>query len=216
MSLTLAKCPACWADLNKETDNDFFCCPYYGSKIAKQANKVVVKTAIRHVEEHINRIENGEDAVKLKKLEIQEKASKYNAQVPDKLERVIKLKNNTVRLFCCLLITFLMFNTLPIQHAYASGTFTDTRFRGKYTTSNIDAILSEYELKDGWYWTTQAGVMQTYHGTKHAGWTWTAVDNKGKTGYEKGWYGCRWDWDVVNASDPNDKGWGECLGLPNS
>lgn len=62
MGLTLAKCPACGADLNLEIDRDFFYCPSCGSKVLKQDQKIVV--------EHINRTI---DEAKVRKVELEER-----------------------------------------------------------------------------------------------------------------------------------------------
>ena len=65
----------------------------------------------------------------------------------------------------CLLFLF----TVP---APAEGGFSDTRFQGTFTTENIDRILAEYELNDGWYWTGGADVPQGFHGREDKpGWT---------------------------------------------
>lgn len=114
-------------------------------------------------------------------------------------------------IFACML---LMGSVVVAQPAQAETSFKDTRFQGAYTTENLDAILKEYELYDGWYWTTQGNVEQTYHGQENKpGWTDTAVNNMLKLDYEKGWYGCRWNWDKVLITKPNGSGWGECYGF---
>ena len=98
--------------------------------------------------------------------------------------------------------------------AFGESPFTDTRFQGVYTTENLDRILEAYDLKDGWYWTTQASVSQTFCGQEgKPGWTDTSVNVFGKTGFEKGWYGCRWGKEQVNPQHPNDAGKGECYGF---
>ena len=48
---------------------------------------------------------------------------------------------------------------LSISAASAEFTFSDDRFRGRFTTENLDAIIDEYELFDGWYWTTRANIL---------------------------------------------------------
>lgn len=96
----------------------------------------------------------------------------------------------------------------------AEGTFTDTRFRGDYSTENLDAIIEEYELYDGWYWTTQADVYQDYHGQEDKkGWTQSSEERFDYFRYVQGWYGCRWSWDEVDRTCPNGEGWGECFGF---
>jgi len=58
MGLTLAKCPACGADLNLETDRDFFYCPHCGSKVAKYDDKIVIEHVNRSIDEaEVRRIE---------------------------------------------------------------------------------------------------------------------------------------------------------------
>ena len=94
--------------------------------------------------------------------------------------------------------------------------FTDESFRGNISTETLDAIIEKYELYDGWYWTTEAGVPQDFHGREDKpGWTDSAVNVFGRTGYLKGWYGCRWGKDQVNPLKPNDTGYGECFGFVN-
>lgn len=51
MSLTLAKCPACGAELNLETDKDYFYCPHCGSKVLQQDNRIIIEQVIRTVDE---------------------------------------------------------------------------------------------------------------------------------------------------------------------
>lgn len=96
----------------------------------------------------------------------------------------------------------------------AAGTFTDTRFRGDYSTENLDAIIEEYELYDGWYWTTQRRVYQDYHGQEEKkGWTQTSKERFDPFIYSWGWFGCCWNWDELDESMPNRYGWGECFGF---
>ncbi len=97
--------------------------------------------------------------------------------------------------------------------AFAAFDFSDDRFRGIFTTENLDAIIEEYELYDGWYWTTKARIPQTFHGVPdHPGWTDTAVNKYNRTNYVQGWYGCRWGSNFVLAEDPL-YGYGECFGF---
>lgn len=51
MGLTLAKCPACGADLNLETDRDYFYCPHCGSKVLQQEDRIVIEHVSRTVDE---------------------------------------------------------------------------------------------------------------------------------------------------------------------
>ena len=58
MGLTVAKCPACGADLNLEIDRDYFYCPYCGSKVANHDQRIVVEHVSRTIDEaEIKRIE---------------------------------------------------------------------------------------------------------------------------------------------------------------
>ena len=79
------------------------------------------------------------------------------------------------------------------------------------TTDNLDAIIDEYELYDGWYWTTPADVTQDFHGHPESpGWN-TSVDKAGRTDYRPGWYGCRWPVDHVRKYAPDQGGYAECF-----
>ena len=96
--------------------------------------------------------------------------------------------------------------------------FVDTRFRGVYTTENLDAILEAYELNDGWYWVTKPDVAQNFHAHENKkGWTQSSLfmaEAKGEDYfYNRGWFGCRWDCNEVQSGMPNAYGWGECFGF---
>ena len=96
--------------------------------------------------------------------------------------------------------------------------FVDTRFRGEYTTDNLNAILEAYELNDGWYWVTKADVTQNYHAHENKkGWTQSSKEQAEAKGqdyfYNRGWFGCRWDCNEVQSGMPNAFGWGECFGF---
>ena len=116
------------------------------------------------------------------------------------------------RIFCIIILFIFL---IPVSgSSAASFSFSDDRFIGQFTTENLDAIIEEYELFDGWYWTTRAGVLQTYHGVPECpGWTDTAVNKNHLKGYLKDWYGCRWGMDRVPAAMPNAGGFGECFGF---
>ncbi len=102
---------------------------------------------------------------------------------------------------------------LSVSPASASFDFSDDRFRGVFTTENMDAIIEEYELLDGWYWTTRPRVIQTFHGQPDCpGWTDTAVNKYGRTAYRQGWLGCRWMCNQVTIESPT-YGYGECFGF---
>lgn len=104
---------------------------------------------------------------------------------------------------------------LPGSRALADLRFSDDRFRGLLTTENLDAIIEEYELFDGWYWTTRAGVDQDFHGHPDTpGWTSSSVA-AGRKAYQKGWYGCRWPLDQVWIYAPDRGGYAECFGFAN-
>ena len=115
------------------------------------------------------------------------------------------------QMFIAILVSLLLFSWCLPVHAEA---FCDTRFQGMYTTDNLDAIIRAYELYNNWYWTSQAGVIQSFHGQEgKPGWTDTAVNVYGKKDYIKGWYGCRWGKEEINPRCPNDYGYGECFGF---
>ena len=115
------------------------------------------------------------------------------------------------KLVCMILAIWLLLCFAPSALAFA---FSDSEFLGRYTTEALDEIIDKYELYNGWYWTSEAGVLQDYHGQAgKPGWTDTAVNGNHRYGYEKGWYGCRWGIDRINEKDPNDYGYGECFGF---
>lgn len=93
----------------------------------------------------------------------------------------------------------------------AAFEFSDERFRGELTTANLDRIIEAYELYDGWYWTTPADTLQTYHGVPESpGWTSTSEKLKLR-GIRAGWYGCRWPVDRVRSAAPDQGGYAECF-----
>ena len=51
MGLTLARCPACGANLNLEIDRDFFYCPHCGSKVLQQEDRIVIEHVNRTIDE---------------------------------------------------------------------------------------------------------------------------------------------------------------------
>lgn len=113
-----------------------------------------------------------------------------------------------------LLFAFVLMAGWAIPAHAAEATFTDTRFQGDYSTENLDAIIEEYELYDGWYWTTPLRVYQDFHGQEgKKGWTQTSKERFDPFYYSWGWFGCRWNWDELNDSPPNKYGWGECFGF---
>ena len=116
------------------------------------------------------------------------------------------------RLFAVFLF-FCLF--LPFPGALADLQFSDNRFRNIMTTENLDAIIEEYELFDGWYWTTRANIDQDFHGHPDSpGWT-TSAESAGRKAYLKGWYGCRWPVDRVWVYAPDRGGYAECFGFAN-
>ena len=115
---------------------------------------------------------------------------------------------------CFLLAGMIFLFSFPRNGKAYEASFTDTRFQGVYTQENLDAILEEYELYDQWFWCTQAQVPQTFHGQEgKMGWTESSEAYFDPYDYTLGWYGCRWNWDAVEATDPNGFGWGECFGF---
>ena len=118
------------------------------------------------------------------------------------------MKINNKKYIC--LLVFICY-ILRIAGAFAEFTFSDDRFRGIFTTENLNNIIDEYELFDGWYWTTQAEVRQDFHGHPDCpGWTTSAKD-AGRKDYLKGWYGCRWPVDHIRRIAPDDGGNAECF-----
>ena len=108
-------------------------------------------------------------------------------------------------LFCFMLI--------PVA-AFGAFTFSDDRFQGVFTTDNLDMIIEEYHLYDGWYWTTMADIPQSFTGNEdRPGWTDGAVNTWNKKEYLKGWYGYRWGIDKVSSYHPDRGGYGECFGF---
>lgn len=100
---------------------------------------------------------------------------------------------------------------LPLSCAFSDFLFSDDRFFNNMTTENLDAIIEEYELFDGWYWTTPADVTQDFHGHPESpGWT-TSVEAAKRKEYLKGWYGCRWPVDHVRKAAPDEGGYAECF-----
>ena len=121
----------------------------------------------------------------------------------------MRLFSRTVVVLAVVALSFLSF--FPSALAFD---FSDDRFVGVFTTENQDSIIQEYELLDGWYWTTRSNTRQTYHGVPDCpGWTGTAVNDNGRTGYVRGWYGCRWGIDRVLFTRPSSGGYGECFGF---
>ena len=113
-------------------------------------------------------------------------------------------------LFCMILSFCLSVVTLSC----ADFLFEDDRFRGVFTTENLDSIIHEYELYDSWYWTTEPYIPQNFHGKEDApGWTDSAVNKYHRKAYVKGIYGCRWMSNKVFADSPNHYGQGECFGF---
>lgn len=97
MALMLAKCPACGADLNIETQSDHLFCPYCGSKVVKQSDKIVIETVTRHIEEHVTRTENSKDAVKLKRIEVFDKLFNPSQEVLDRRKKEAEEKRERNR-----------------------------------------------------------------------------------------------------------------------
>lgn len=100
---------------------------------------------------------------------------------------------------------------IAVLPASAVFSFSDERFRNNFSTENLDAIIEEYELYDGWYWTTLPDVQQDFHGHPESpGWT-SSVEQQNKKNYLRGWYGCRWPIDHVRKTDPYHGGYAECF-----
>ena len=103
MGLTVAKCPACGANLNLETDKDYFYCPHCGSKVLQEDNRIVIEHVIRTVDE-----------AKVKKEEL--KQAKVAAKVEEKrieAERQKKLQPLLiVYVIVLFLIVFMLFSRM--------------------------------------------------------------------------------------------------------
>ena len=113
----------------------------------------------------------------------------------------------------CLLSAVSLLALFFSPSAFADFQFSDDRFQGDFSTENLDRIITEYELFDGWYWTTAPRVPQTFHGLENSpGWTDTAVNGYHRTRYVRGLYGCRWNSNQVIPELPA-LGWGECYGF---
>lgn len=105
-----------------------------------------------------------------------------------------------------MLCTVLSFSTVTAEFF-----FSDERFRGDFSTENLDAIIEEYDLYDGWYWTTPCNIPQTFHGYPESpGWTTSVEEHQGKS-YIKGLYGCRWPVEHVRKTAPEQGGYAECF-----
>ena len=108
----------------------------------------------------------------------------------------------------CFLFFCLVFRPVSVRSEFL---FQDDRVRGDFSTKNLDAIIDEYELFDGWYWTTEADITQDFHGHPECpGWTSTA-EKHFKQPWKKGWYGCRWPIDHVRKAAPDRGGYAECF-----
>ena len=115
-----------------------------------------------------------------------------------------------VRLFLLILAVSLLFASV----SSAGFAFTDERFQGVFTTDNLDRIIEEYELFDGWYWTTPPWIQQDFHGREDSpGWTDSAVNRYNRKSYVRGMYGCRWMANQVYAENSDKYGQGECFGF---
>lgn len=51
MGLTVARCPACGANLNLEINRDFFYCPHCGSKVVQVDDRIVIEHVNRTIDE---------------------------------------------------------------------------------------------------------------------------------------------------------------------
>lgn len=110
-----------------------------------------------------------------------------------------------------LFVVFLLCSCLFVSGSLAAFSFHDDRFMNILTTENLDAIIDEYDLYDGWYWTTPANVSQDFHGHPESpGWNTTVEERKMKN-YLSGWYGCRWPIDHVRKTAPDQGGYAECF-----
>ena len=120
--------------------------------------------------------------------------------------------NRRSRVFIIAMLLFCL-SASTCTASYGTFQFEDTRFQGSFTTENMDLIMQEYELNDGWFWTTSPFIIQTFHGAEDApGWTDTSANSLGKKQYKKNMYGCRWLSNKVIPELPS-LGYGECFGF---
>ena len=111
------------------------------------------------------------------------------------------------------LVFFLALCLMPFRFALADFAFEDTRFQGSFTTENLNRIIEEYELHDGWYWSDDGQGDQTFHGRlDKPGWT-ASSDKVNHRAYLKGWYGARWGINRITLTNPGRGGYGECYGF---
>ena len=116
---------------------------------------------------------------------------------------------NKQRIAAFLLVIFCScFAFLPVS---ADFTFSDIRFQNDFSTENLDAIIEEYELYDGWYWTTPPDIQQDFHGHPESPGCTSTVLELNKKGYLQGWYGCRWPIDHIRRYSPYEGGYAECF-----
>ncbi len=113
-----------------------------------------------------------------------------------------------------LFIVILCISVMISAGSLSEFEFSDNRFQGEFTTENLDKIIAEYELSDGWYWTTAPNILQNFHGQENApGWTDTAANKLHRKEYTPGLYGCRWMANKVFSESPGIGGYGECFGF---
>ena len=131
----------------------------------------------------------------------------YN--IPENKQERTWIMKIRIRLLTLILCVCMLIST----SASASFKFSDDRFQGVFTTENLDQIIEEYELYDGWYWTSPPFVTQTFHGVADMpGWTDTAVNVYHRESYVKGQFGCRWLANKITKAKPYGT-FGECYGF---
>lgn len=105
MGLTVARCPACGASLDLETDRDYFFCPHCGSKVIQQDEKIVIEHVIRKVDEA--KVKQAE----VMKAEVEAKTEQDRIQA-ENLKFLTKIMLSLI--FVMGIISVLMFNPSPI------------------------------------------------------------------------------------------------------
>ncbi len=114
---------------------------------------------------------------------------------------------------CVLFLIQCCFLVLSVSVVSSEALFQDERFQGEFTTDNLDRIIEEYSLFNGWFWTAEGNEIQNFHGHMNCpGWTESSVAIH-HLKFRKGWYGCRWGVQRINPEAPSKYGYGECYGF---
>lgn len=93
MGLTLARCPACGAELNLETDRDYFYCPHCGSKVLQVDDRIVI--------EHVNRTV---DEAEVKRVELEREKHASDEKRLERIEQKSDRRSAMILIIGCILI----------------------------------------------------------------------------------------------------------------